>query len=108
MAKLSKANQYAIQYLHQNSKDAEAISKELGVSINQVNKFIETLSKNDTKTSPAKTDKTKDLMIRQTSAKKMNSVSIMTEAASQVGDEFIKTVPQTPRDTSGYIFRPNK
>lgn len=103
MAKLSKDKEYAIRYLLENQKmDPKQVAAELGVNINTVKKFLP-----ETKTSPAKTDKTKDLMIRQTSAKKSNSVSIMTEAASQLSDEFIRTADyNNNKRTEGYIFRP--
>jgi hypothetical protein len=103
MAKLSKNNEYAIKYLINQGHNVEHIVKELGVTKSQVEKIITTTQ---TKTTPAKTDKTKDLMIRQTSAKKINSVSIMTESASQLGDEFIKNINTNGRNTEGYIFRP--
>ncbi|MFM7796445.1 MAG: hypothetical protein ACKO7N_06750 [Candidatus Nitrosotenuis sp.] len=103
MAKLSKTQQYAVQYLHSQNKSAEDISSELKLSLTQVKSLLE-------KTKPiageAKTDRTKNLMIRQTSAKKQNSVSIMTEAASQLGDEFIKSAEVHKKRTEGYIFRP--
>lgn len=104
MARLSKETEYAIKYLLESQKmDPKDIAKELGVKITTVNKFLP----QENKTAPAKTDKTKDLMIRQTSAKKNNTVSIMTEAASQLSDEFIKTVnPADNKRTQGYIFRP--
>lgn len=108
MAKLSKSSQYAIKYLHENNKTPELIAEELGLSVSQVEKFLASLDQQNQKTAPTKTDKTKDLMIRQTSAKKMNSVSIMTESASQVGDEFIKNMGNHQRNTDSYIFRPNK
>lgn len=105
MARLSKETEYAIKYLLESQKmDPKDIAKELGIKITTVNKF---LPKEETKTAPAKTDKTKDLMIRQTSAKKNNTVSIMTEAASQLSDEFMKTVnSEQAKRTQGYIFRP--
>lgn len=102
MAKISKEKEYAIKYLLSQGKSVEDVANELTVKANQVEKFVE---KQET-VAPAKTDKTKDLMIRQTSSKKTNSVSIMTQAASQVGDEFYKSQPAQTRDTSGHIFKP--
>lgn len=102
MPKLSKDKEYAIKYLLETKKmTPKEVSTELGINLTTVNKFV-----NKEKVSPAKTDKTKDLMIRQTSAKKNNTVSIMTESASQLCDEFIKTVPNNTKRTDGYIFRP--
>jgi putative lipase involved disintegration of autophagic bodies len=102
MAKLSKEKEYAIKYLLSTGKSAEEIAQELEVKPNQVAKFVV----KEELVAPAKIDKTKDLMIRQTSAKKNNSVSIMTQAASQVGDEFYKSQSAQTRDTSGHIFKP--
>ena len=64
--------------------------------------------KTEEKTRPTKTDKTKDLMIRQTAAKKNNSVSIMTEPASQLGDTFLQNIAPTTKKTDDYIFRPKQ
>lgn len=102
MAKISKTKEYAIKYLSTYAKkEAGDIAKELKVSLAEVEKVLKTSSK----TAPAKTDKTKDLMIRQTSAKKMNTVSIMTEAAAQLSDEFVRNI-DTHKKTQSYIFRP--
>jgi hypothetical protein len=107
MAKLSKTKEYAISYLHSKNIDATKIATELKIPIDQVNKFIKTLPVDDVeKTSPAKKDKTKNLMIRQTSGKKSNTVSIMTEAASQVLDEAYKTMKPNPKTSETYIFKP--
>lgn len=104
MPKPNKITEYAIKYLFiVEKKSVEDISKELKVSVNSVNKLVQT---DQPITAPARTDKTKDLMIRQTSSKKNNSVSIMTEAASQLSDDFVKTTNSNPIDTSGHIFRP--
>lgn len=101
MSKVSKETEYAIKYLLESKKiSPEEVSNELGIKLSIVNKFVAT------QTAPSKTDKTKNLMIRQTSAKKSNSVSIMTEGAAQLNDEFVKTLNQSDKNTSGYIFKP--
>lgn len=101
MAKLNKTKEYAVKYLSSYAKKSpEEIAKELKLSLTDVKKVLKS-----SPTAPAKTDKTKELMIRQTSAKKMNTVSIMTEAAAQLSDEFIKTMDSNKR-TQSYIFRP--
>jgi transposase len=100
---MNKTKEYAIKYLLSQKKSPEEIAKELKVSISIVKSY-----QTEEKTKPAKTDKTKELMIRQTSSKKSNSVSIMTEAASQVSDEFIKNIGPSTKNTNTYIFRPNK
>jgi hypothetical protein len=104
MAKMNKTKEYAIKYLaFQDKKSPEEIASELKVPLTDVEKVI----KDNKKTKAAKTDKTKDLMIRQTSAKKNNTVSIMTEAAAQLSDEFIKNLDALHKSrTSNYIYRP--
>ena len=106
MAKLSKTQQYAIRYLHSQNKTPQEISDELGVSLSQIKRIVKQTEEPQVKTAEAKTDKTKNLMIRQTSAKKQNTVSIMTEGASQLGDEFVKNIDYHKKRTEGYIFRP--
>jgi hypothetical protein len=102
MSKLNKTKEYAIKYLSTyGKKSPEDIAKELKVSLEDVNSVLNTQET----TTPAKTDKTKNLMIRQTSVKKNNSVSIMTEAASQLSDEFVKNIDYSKK-TQSYIFRP--
>lgn len=100
---MNKTKEYAIKYLLSQKTPVEDIAKELKVSVETVRSYITPET-----TQPAKTDKTKDLMIRQTAAKKSNSVSIMTEAASQVSDNFIKNLESPTKNTSSYIFKPNK
>ena len=104
MKNLSKSDKYAIEFLHQQNKTDKEISIELGLSPTQVKKITKTFA-NNTPVAEAKTDKTKNLMIRQTSAKKNNSVSIMTEGAAQLSDEFIKNIPASTRNTDSYIYR---
>lgn len=105
MPKLSKTIEYAARYLASQNKSAEDIAKELKAPLKQIQSLL-----SDKKESIAnsKTDKTKNLMIRQTSAKKQNSVSIVTEAASQLGDEYMKYADDTKKRTEGYIFRPKQ
>lgn len=100
---MTKTKEYAIKYLHQYAKKSiEEISTELKISVSEVKKILDIK-----KVAKSKTDKTKDLMIRQTSAKKMNTVSIMTEAAAQLSDEFIKNMDKQNKErTSKYIYRP--
>lgn len=103
MPKLSKTKEYAIKYLSSQDKSPEDIAEELKVPLSQVKNL---LKNNKGSVSETKTDRTKNLMIRQTSAKKQNSVSIMTEAASQLGDEHFKNLGALHKSTEGYIFRP--
>lgn len=102
MSKITKTKEYAIRYMsEQLKKSPEEIAKELKVPLVSVEKLL----KQSQSTKNTKTDKTKELMIRQTSAKKLNTVSIMTESAAQLSDEFIKNMPDNTR-TSKYIYRP--
>lgn len=103
MAKLNKTKEYAVKYLSSyGKKSPEEIAKELKLSLTDVKKVLQSASP----TAPAKGDKTKELMIRQTSAKKMNTVSIMTEAAAQLSDEFVKNMDSHNKRTQSYIYRP--
>lgn len=105
MAKLSKTKEYAIRYLHSQKKSAPDISVELKIPLHQVKT---TLEKEQPKTTSSKKDHTKELMIRQTSAKKQNTVSIMTESAAQLSDEFLKNIDLHNKRTQKYIFRPRQ
>ena len=109
MNKLTKKDKYAIQFLHSQGSTDDYIAKDLGLDINQVKRFV----KNNLKTIADETAvsneslkvDTKNLMIRQTAAKKSNTVSIMTQGASQIGDEFYKTMNSSPKNTDSYIYR---
>ena len=105
MSKLNQTDKYAIQYLHSQNKTVEEISTELGHTVSQVNKFIQTLDPLPPPPIP-ETNKVKDLMIRQTSVKKNNTVSIMTEGAAQVSDEFVKKLPSSNKNVSHIYRRP--
>jgi ribosome-binding protein aMBF1 (putative translation factor) len=103
--KITKETEYAIKYLsntmQMSNKD---ISNELGISVSSVNKIIEAEPKPKSNTK----SKSHDLMIRHTSAKKMNNVSIMTEAASQYNDEIKSQRPKTkPFKDCIHQSRPN-
>lgn len=119
MAKLNKIQTYAIYWLSSLNKSTIDIADELNVTEKQV---LSALEKNastkiddqkdsiKTVTSSAAPKITpKDLMINQTSAKKTNSVSIMTKEASELSDELRKKIHTTTKtDTQKGIFRPNK
>jgi len=82
------------------------------MEIKQIERVLEK-SQNTTQTnsietgsSPVKKPMSKDLMIRHTSAKRNNSVAIMTKEASEINDQAKKqnfTHPNTQKN----IFRPN-
>jgi len=108
MSKLTKKDKYAIQYLYDQNSDAKYIAKELELSESQVKRFLTTLVPNTEEPKveeQPKTDKTKNLMIRHTSDKKNNTVSIMTQGASQVGDDFYKNMNSSSKNTDNYIYR---
>jgi hypothetical protein len=103
MSKVNKTKEYAVKYLLEQKKDPLEISQELKIDLEYINNIKASMY-----TSNTKTDKTKDLMIRQTAAKKNNSVSIMTESASQLSDTFLQNIPPNTRKTDNHIFRPKK
>lgn len=111
MARMSKANEYAINWLNSQGKNIEQISQELGLNTKQVQKFLEktnTLNSSntiETKNAPVKI-KSSDLMIRHTAAKKNNSVAIMTKEASEMNDASKKSNSGNPNIQKN-IFRPN-
>ena len=108
---LEKNDIYAIYHLMDTGSDAKAISKELDIGIKLVKDVI--LNRPETKneairTTSAKTT-TKDMMIRETSAKKNRSVAIMTKEASQINDSFRQTLDNhiAARTSKNAIYRPN-
>lgn len=115
MSKLNKVQTYAIRWLHHEGKSSEDIASELSITQNQVEKTLEKYSdvQNDsssikTKTEPVgkkSTTKSQDLMIRHSSNKKTNNVSIMTKEASALNDEIKKSNQFHPK-TEQNIFRP--
>lgn len=109
MSKLTKSNQYAINWLSSQGMDADSIASELKVAVDTVKDHIAKnqpeKSKLKVKSSPVKA---KDLMIRHTRDKKNNSVAIMTKEASEVGDESRKHIlNNTANKINKNIFRPN-
>ena len=117
MSRLNKVQIYAIRWLNSQGKNPNEIATELSLSENQISKTLEkygaSLDANQDK--PIKTvsepvaakpkSKTQDLMIRHTSAKKTNNVSIMTKEASALNDELKRNQASHPR-TEQNIFRP--
>ena len=101
----TKEIEYSVKYLHETMKmGAKEISLELGIAEAIVNGIID----QQPEPKPTTRSKSQDLMIRHTSAKKTNNVSIMTEAASQVNDEFKKNSDtRASQRFNTSIFRPN-
>lgn len=107
--KLSKTEIYAIKWLSHTGMDEAEISKELKISETKIKTALEKgqpINENKVPNGKEKAkQKPKSLLINQTAVKKTNSVSIMTEAASQKGDEARKKAPG--RSTDKNIYRPH-
>lgn len=92
MARLTKAETYAIKWLSSQGKNIDQIAEELKLTEQQVKRTIEkahasSKTKNNVKTATEKANsKAKDLIITKTSGKNINSVAIMTKEASEVSD----------------------
>lgn len=101
----TKEVEYAVKYLYETTKmSISNIALELGVAEAIVDGIINATPE----PTPLKKSKSQDLMIRHTSVKKTNNVSIMTEGASQVNDELVGKFEATKSRTStNAIFRPN-
>lgn len=111
--KITKPVGYAIQWLNSCNKLPTDIALELNLTEDQVVSYLEKHHtqnldpKIETKSSKVKS-KSKDLMIRHTRDKKINSVSIMTPEASMLNDELKKNIQsQQSIRNSDCIFRPN-
>lgn len=107
MSKLSKTQKYAIQWLHSNGSDINAIAKELNLTPVQVSSLVQKAEPPAIQNSSQPVS-AKDLMITHTSGKKINSVAIMTKEASQIADESRKNVPEATAEDKKGIFRPKK
>lgn len=104
MSNISNTKQYAILWLATQGKTSEHISKELKISLSDVEYVISTKqSENSTEPTTAPIN-SKNLMITHTSGKKNNSVAIMTKEASELNDVKLKNMPS--RDDNKGIFRP--
>jgi len=101
MAKISKNNVYAIKYLFAQGLNAEQMSAELNLSVENIQSVIE--SENLKITTPS----AKDLMINKTAVKKTNSVSIMTQEASMMNDHNRSKI-DSKKEAPNHIFNPFK
>lgn len=102
----TKEIELAIKYLNEVKKlNTKEISLELGVS----EAIVDGVINEQPEERPKRISKSQDLMQRQTAAKKINNVSIMTQAASQLNDEVVKNLQSDgqSRISKGAIFRPN-
>lgn len=105
--KTDKINEYAVLYLRNTMKmEDKEIAKQLGINLSEVKKVAgpePQPEKQETRKS-----KSQELMIRHTSNKKTNNVSIMTEAASQYNDEAKKSMVRAQSQRyKGCISNPN-
>jgi len=114
MAKISKANLYAILWLDSQNKTTNEIAKELSISEPQILKALEkhkktteaTTTTNNVNTAKAPVSRSQSLMIRETAGKKINSVAIMTGEASMANDALKNQAQPKTKNTDKYIFRP--
>lgn len=109
MSRLSKANLYAINWLHQEGKNADFIAGELKLNIEQVNSAIEKAqinNQNSVKTGSEPASKP-NLMIDKTAGKNNSGVSIMTKEASEYHDAM-RTKTSAKPNREDVIFRPRK
>ena len=106
MASLTKMNKYAILWLNSQGYSNENISKELDISIKQIDKLInKNPSQLKTSSEPVKKYPSKELMITE-SANKKNRVSIMTKESSAINDEKRKNTQTKSSKLEKGIFRP--
>lgn len=108
MSRLSKANTYAINWLHQEGKNPEDIAGELNLNIEQVKSAIEKAqinNKNTVKTGSEPANKAPDLVINKT-VKGNSGVSIMTREASEKQDAVKSRVTSSKYNRNDVIFRP--
>lgn len=115
MSKLTKSNEYAIQWLHQQGTSAEDISVDLELPLTQVKRYVKTKlpppePKVEAQAETPKESQTvkktsKDFMITKTSAKGNNSVAIMTKEASEMNDDARRKFSANNTNKPG-IFRP--
>lgn len=109
--KITKSLEYAINWLNHSGKSPDEIAEELKLTPKQVNNYLEKhFAQNETeklatKSSPVKRS-SKDLMIRHTRDKKINSVSIMTREASEVNDSLRPSLNRQNKNQD-CIFNPN-
>jgi hypothetical protein len=103
MKALSKSQIYAILYLKDvNNLQIENIVQELNISQERLQDFLDTDYKQLTK---IKKPTSKELMIRETAAKKNNSVAIMTKEASELNDANRDNISRKSASDNPNIYR---
>jgi|LakMenEpi03Aug12_release.lakeMendotaPanAssembly.Ray.scaffolds.fasta_scaffold518062_3 hypothetical protein len=109
MARISKTNIYAVNWLAQQNKTPEEIAEELKLSVDQVSKILEKHNMTNTTGSNIKTaqepgvSKSKNLMINTTMGKQTKTVSIMTKDASEYNDAVKKNAPAAGIEQNRYM-----
>ena len=103
MAKISTVKEYAIRWLLSQQHDIVSIAKEVGLPESSVQSVVDQIIAEN----PPKKITSPDLMIRHTSSKGLNSVSIMTREASEMNDTTRGQGTQG-RDLNKSIFKPKK
>ena len=106
MSRLSKANIYAINWLHKEGKTTEFIAGELNLNVDQVNSAIEKAHINSNNTVKTGSEPVGNLMINKTSGKGNSGVSIMTKEASEKNDALKDKIVKKSNDRENIIFRP--
>jgi hypothetical protein len=99
--KITKTQEYAIMWLKHLKHNNESIAKELKISKDNIDKL--TLDKTE---ESEITISNKSNMITHTAGKKINSVAIMTQTASEKSDQTLKNMQSLDRPTQKGIFRP--
>lgn len=112
MARLAKAQTYAIQWLNSQGKNSTQIADELNLTESVVTKTLEkhSNSKNEQtllKDAKSPASRSQNLMIRETASKKTKNVSIMTKEASELNDQIKNQASKHPL-TEKAIFRPRQ
>jgi len=106
MARVSKAQTYAVRWLNHENKDVDDIASELKLSVKQVTNILEKYGSSegsvDTKQEPV--SGVRKMLSSQTSASK--GVTVMTSEASMAIQEENNQTP-SKKDTSSYIYSPN-
>ena len=86
----------------------EDVTKTFGEDISVEEAIVDAILSEPPPEKEIKPSKKQNLMINKTAGKKVNNVSIMTEAASQRHDEFTKNIGSLQsRSSVGSIHKPN-
>lgn len=116
MARITKSEKYAVLWLNEHGWTTDSIVKELKLTLSQVNSVIKTHNQNtktsnntiQTSSTPVSTQTNpKNFMITESHGG-LHKVSVMTKAASEIGDEARKkNMQHTNLKSLPHIYRPN-